>query len=269
MIKFYQSGQDFLADNKDVLVQYLLETVFFELNGKSIEKTNSNDFLLKVVSGSDYLIAVHINDYPMNIFGNEKLCAEFARIAFDNKLTFGKILGNKDVCEAFLQAYANLTGVTYCVNHSMDIMSCRNVLTTDERDVEVPTKDDVDELSALLVSFSGEAMGEQAEFEKMKAKVINGLQSFAIIRKDGKIASLASKMRETEFLTAIGNVYTLPQYRNQGLSCKIVTKLTKEITDCGKLAYLFVDKTNPVSNHLYTKIGYTYAVPQYEYKINF
>lgn len=264
MIKIYGSGREFLEENGDLLLKYPLETVFFEGNANLITQTNDNDFLVKLQEEGRFLIAVHYDRFPMVIFGDNGLCAEFAREAVRLKLTFEKILGALNTCEAFLFEYEKLVNCTHEINHSMDIMRCDNVLTEDISGVETPTERDVDEISRLAADFAMEAMGDEVNENDVKEKVLSRLQSFLVIRKDNKIVSLASKKRETASLACIADVYTLPQYRNKGLSCKIVTCLTKQIIESGKLAYLFVDKTNPISNRLYQKIGYTYAVPQYD-----
>lgn len=267
MLKIYKTGQEFLDENSDILAKYPLETVFFELNARFLRVTNKNDFIIRLDQDGKYLIAVHVNDYPMDIFGDSSLCSEFARVAVKEKLTFTKVLGALDTCEAFLAEYDKLTGGTHAVNHAMDIMKCTDPNTCDVDGVEWATDNDLDELAQLVYSFNIEAMGESGNIKDCKLKIVGNIHNFVVIRQDNQIVSFASKSRETEYLAAISSVYTLPQYRNQGLSCKIVTCLTKNVTDSGRLAYLFVDKTNPISNHLYTKIGYVYATPQYEIKI--
>lgn len=267
MIKLYNSGQDFLKEHNDILAEYPLETVFFGLNAKNLAETNKNDFILRLDDDGRFLIAVHVKDFPMVIFGDNSLCAEFARFAAKENLTFSKVLGARDTCETFLAEYGKLVNCTYKVNHAMDIMQCSKPNLCSFDGVEIATEQDIDELAYLVHSFNIDALGESVEIEECKRRIEGNIRNFALIRKDNKIVSFASKARETEHLTAISCVYTLPEYRGQGLSRKIVTFLTKIITDVGKLAYLFVDKTNPISNHLYGKIGYTYAVPQYEYKL--
>lgn len=267
MIKFYCSGKEFLAENKEILEEYPLETVFFEVNAKAIEHANLNDFLVRLQVGGKYLIAVHNSHYPMVISGDSSLCAELAREVYGRKLTFDKILGCLDTCEAFLAEYGKFVVCTHEINHAMDIMRCDRVLTDNVDGVERPSDNDIDELARLIADFTAEALGDSADVEKVKKYVAERLKMFVVIRCCGKIVSLASLKRETDKLACIADVYTLPSYRLKGLSCKAVTYLTKEIIASGRLAYLFVDKNNPVSNHLYTKIGYTYAVPQFEIKI--
>ena len=70
MIKFYCSGKEFLAENKEILEEYPLETVFFKVNAKAIEHTDPNDFLVRLEADGKFLLAVHQSHYPMVIFGD-------------------------------------------------------------------------------------------------------------------------------------------------------------------------------------------------------
>lgn len=267
MYKIYKSGQEFLAENSDIIAKYPLETVFFELNARFLKNTNKNDFVIKLDKDDKYLIAVHVGDFPMVIFGDNSLCVDFARFAVKEHLTFPKVLGALDTCEMFLAEYDKLAACTHAVNHAMDIMKCIEPNFFDIDGVEWATDKDLDEIACIAASFESEALGDERKVDYYKQSLQDRMSDFCVIRRDGKIVSIAAKSRETEQLCAISYVFTLPQYRDRGLSCKVVTFLTKNITDSGRLAYLFVDKTNPISNHLYTKIGFAYATPQYEIKI--
>ena len=80
-----------------------------------------------------------------------------------------------------------------------------------------------------------------------------------------RIVSIAKKTRETDCLCSISAVYTIEKERKKGFSKKIVSFLTNYIVTNHKIAYLFVDKNNPISNHLYQSIGYVYDKPQFEF----
>lgn len=267
MYKIYGSGREFLEENAAILAKSPLETVFFEVNAKLIDETSNNDFLIKLQDDNSFLLAVHHADYPMVIFGDNGLCAELADLACDMNLTFDKVIGALDTCEAFLAEYEKSIDCTHEINHSMDIMRCDKVLTSNVEGVETPTIKDIDELTKLIVDFTFEALCDNADAQMVRNDIENRLSSFFVIRQDDRIVSMASIKRETDRLACIADVYTLPQGRGKGLSCRIVTKMTRKIIESGRIAYLFVDKANPISNHLYKKIGYYYAVPQYEIRI--
>ena len=61
-----------------------------------------------------------------------------------------------------------------------------------------------------------------------------------------------------------GSLWPIEEYRGQGFARQAVTYLTRDIIQRGKTAYLYVDKANPISNHLYQSIGYKYDTPMTE-----
>lgn len=264
MLKIYPNGEQFIAENADIFRQFPLETVFFEANAKYMSQTNNNNFLLKLANGNKYLLAVHNGDHPMVIFGNNELCSELARDVLQLQLSFNQILGDMPTCEAFLAEYEHLTGVTHRIKYAMEIMQCKRLLTKENLDgVEIPTEKDVDELAQMMLNFHGDALGENVTFTDMQREAMECLHNFVVVRHNGQIVSCACMKRATDYLASISNVFTRVEYRGKGFACRAVTYLTKRILDSGKLPYLFVDTKNPISNHLYTKIGYTYAIPQY------
>ena len=114
------------------------------------------------------------------------------------------------------------------------------------------------------MDFTFEALGEKPELDKVTDSVSQRIHSYAILRDDGKIVSVASGYYENNGLCRLANVYTKPECRNKGYSRKVVTYLTEQAITSGNLPYLHVDQHNPVSNHLYKSIGYVYGKSRYE-----
>ena len=54
----------------------------------------------------------------------------------------------------------------------------------------------------------------------------------------------------------ITHVYTRVEYRGMGYAKKVVNTIKNEILDMGYIATLNVDMSNPISNHIYKKIGF-------------
>lgn len=68
-------------------------------------------------------------------------------------------------------------------------------------------------------------------------------------------------MTEEEYVRTLALV---EEFYGKSLARKAVTYLTNAILQNGKLAYLYVDKSNPIFNHLYQSIGYEYVTLQME-----
>lgn len=124
---------------------------------------------------------------------------------------------------------------------------------------------EVNEIPALTEKFYQEAAQETIDLTKIEERIRVEIGTYACIRREGKFVSMAKTTHETVGLCAISAAYTLPEYRGQGFARQIVTALTAEILSRKKTPYLYVDQTNPISNHhLYQRIGYTYDAPQVE-----
>ena len=59
---------------------------------------------------------------------------------------------------------------------------------------------------------------------------------------------------------------TKPEYRGMGYARKLVNYAKNEIIAQGKIATLNVDKKNPISNHLYSSLGFKKVFSQGIYK---
>jgi predicted GNAT family acetyltransferase len=68
---------------------------------------------------------------------------------------------------------------------------------------------------------------------------------------------MAAVGRELATSASIGPVYTPPERRASGYATALVSALSQYVLDAGKrYACLFTDLANPISNHIYPRIGY-------------
>ena len=264
MYKLYKTGQEFLDENLDIIRNDPLGTTFFEANAKMISKCDENNYAVRVDVDGNLLLAIHVGDYPMVVYGSEQCVCELANVVSQHKLQFNRVIGFYDVTNAFLTAYEQLHGGSHKVNLSMDIMYCEKVNPCDTSSVEQATQRDVDEIAQLVVDFTFEALAEKPDWNKTVDKVAQQIDAYALFRVEGKIVSIASCHGDNNGPSRISNVYTAPEYRNKGYSRRVVTYLTEQIIANGKVPCLHVDQHNPVSNHLYQKIGYVYGKSRYE-----
>ena len=92
------------------------------------------------------------------------------------------------------------------------------------------------------------------------------LDSFRIIRADGKIVSMARIAPATQDDLRLVLVYTRNEYRGKGYARKVVNSAKNEILTSGKRATLNVDRKNPVSYHLYLSLGFERMFSQGEFR---
>lgn len=85
---------------------------------------------------------------------------------------------------------------------------------------------------------------------RIRTKV--GIHMF--IRRDGKIVSHVNSAAETGGSGMIGGIMTLPEYRNQGFSSKVISALCKSLDQRKKTACLFHD--NPTAASVFLRLGF-------------
>ena len=264
MYKLYKTGREFLNENLSLIRSDPLGAIFFESNAMAIPQCDESSYAARVEIGDSILIAIRVDGYPLVLYGSESCAEEIAHAVAENKLQFSKVIGYYELLDKFLKSYERIEGGSHKVNLSMDIMYCDQTTQCDTSEVEQATAKDVDEIARLYAAFLVEAMGENATWGEKTRKSAQRIDEYALLRVDGEIVSIGVIKESGKGLSRISNVYTKPEHRNKGYSRKVVTYLTELALKAGNLACLHVDQYNPVSNHLYQKIGYKYGKSRYE-----
>lgn len=264
MIKLYSTGAEFLRDNLHIIRANPLETTFFEGNAMSLDRCDDKNFALKIELGNEILLCVHVGNYPAVLFGSAACAEELAKAKVENGLQFNRTLGAEDVSCAFWKQYERHVGGSHKVNLTMDVMICNSVVPCDVSDVSIADVGDAEQIARLVIRFTSETTHENATWGEIFHQVCANISNYMCIKREGKVVSVATYVEESNGLCRIHGVYTLPEYRNCGYSRKVVTKLTEDILRQGHIAYLHVDKKNPISNRLYLSIGYNYGKTKLE-----
>lgn len=268
MLKFYQNGEEFLKDNQDILDRHILDTSFYLWNARYILSTDRKSYAFKIMQGASYLLVMQYAPFYLLLFGDSALCREAAEVCLDYHLSFAGVLAPMDLGLAFLNAVEQRIGGTHQVVQSMDIMYLEKCHDTDISAVKRCTLTDADEIAELTMRFHQEIGMAEKSFSDCRENAVRDIDNYYGIHVDGKLAALAKRTKNEEKMCCIGTVYTLLEYRGRGLSRAVVTKITQDILAEKKIPYLYVDKKNPISNHLYSSIGYIYGNAKYSIKYN-
>ncbi len=182
----------------------------------------------------------------------------------DYNLKLNGILCEDYLSEAFILEYMNIIGGKFILRENMSILTS-NVLN-EEQSVSKATADDVSEIKQLSDLFDTEVFGEITNIKE--EDIERDIDNYYLVKEKDEILSMAKITRNDELICSISYVYTKKQYRGCGMARKVVTHITNKIVKEKKLAYLFVDNNNPISNHLYLSIGYKplYKVLEYIYE---
>ena len=263
MITVYQSGADFIAAQKHILDRYPLESGFWFLDAPMIESADKRSYVLVVTEGDSTLLSMRPYPYNMMLMGDEALVGELIDFLFREDYELDSVLCSEQIGDAFCATLSREKHIEYYEALAMDYMESRSVAAPTDSEVEKAAANDVHELRELMDLFAEECGLEERSSEE---EIAQKLERFRLIRRDGSIASMAALCPDTDTAKRVSDVYTRPAYRGQKLAGKVVNAVKNEILASGYIADLNVDQRNPVTNHLYRKLGFERVFAQGQYR---
>ena len=262
MIVSYQTGMEFLQDNQAYLQTNPYLSTFFTLDAPLLKQADKINYALRCEQGDKRLLALKIEPYNLLLFGEEACVPELLRFLFDGGYEIKNYLCASELGYVLMQKMQSY-GRCYEEALAMDFMEARSITEPSAPEVETAREDDLDEIFDCAQRFVSDCglldKPEKEPFRKM-------LDSFRIIRADGKIVSMARIAPATQDDLRLVLVYTRNEYRGKGYARKVVNSAKNEILTSGKRATLNVDRKNPVSYHLYLSLGFERMFSQGEFR---
>ena len=247
MIKGYKSGQLFIEENNTLLDQNKYLATFFYVDAPLIKEVDINNYMIKVEQTGSILLALRLYPYNLLLLGDASCLDELLSYLRKGKFKDTEILCPSEMGDLLVKKY------NYQIDKGLDFMETREITSPSSAEVEIPSLEDVDELYTLMLNFLIDC-GITDNIDK--AKVTKLIDSFRVIKKNGQIISMARFGHGTEDSDRISYVYTRPEFRGLGYARKVVNTVKNEIINSGKIATLNVDQLNPISNHIYTSLGF-------------
>lgn len=167
----------------------------------------------------------------------------------------------KEVSQIFAREFCKVAGKEPKVRFEMRILVLEKLEEASLRDDVVFRKaimEDKETLKEYRRLFSEEALHETVSEEDLEKKFEKHFEmGYYLLEKDGKIVATASSNRHLTKGKSIGNVFTPKEERGNGYAFNLVYRISKQFLDSGlEYCVLFTDDSNPISNHVYEKIGY-------------
>lgn len=172
------------------------------------------------------------------------------------------VQGGEELALAFAQAWQRETGQGYQLGMAERIYQLEHVIPPAGivGSLHPVTLDDRDLLFAWFVAFDREAFGaaDPRETPEDVARMIaSGARVFSIWEAEGTPVCMAGYTGPTPHGMRIGPVYTPPEHRSRGYASACVAQVSQQLLDAGRrFCFLFTDRQNLISNHVYQKIGY-------------
>jgi len=170
------------------------------------------------------------------------------------------VLGPSHVAKEFAVTWANFSGTQYKEGTCQRVYELKKVIHSElsRGKLRVATEGDAELMTQWVFDFQREALtgSDIAEAQERAKSRISDRDIY--VWEDGKPVSMAAKSRPTSNGIVVNLVYTPPELRRRGYATSCVANLSQLLLDSGrKFCALFTDLSNPTSNHIYQKIGYT------------
>ena len=169
------------------------------------------------------------------------------------------LLGPVAVVERFEQLWRERTGVTSRAGKSQRIWEVRAVIAP--RPVSgrrrLATADDLETALAWARAFAVDAAVDETPDDVATLMSSRLAEGQVHLWEDGRPVSLTAVSHGTPTGLGVNLVYTPPAERGKGYASALVAGVSAEALAAGRrFCFLFTDLANPISNHVYEKIGY-------------
>lgn len=263
MIRMYDSGAAFLAENQALLNTNPQISAFMVLDAPLLVETGKINYAAKCEKGGKTLLAMKVEPYHLQLFGDADCAGELLDFLMREGYEVKNYLSEKTLGDAAAREMEARFGIRYEEALAMEFMEAKAVTEPSSPEVEAANEGDLDEIYACMERFLVECnLQDKPSREAMKRSI----GDFRVIRKDGRIVSVGKAVRDIGESMRITNVYTREPYRGKGYARRVVNTIKNEILAAGKTATLNVDRRNPVTNHLYRALGFEPIFAQGEYR---
>ena len=267
--KKYENPNEFIEENeKFILEKEWLNNLMAGNYKEALNEDISQGWLLARVTEGDQteLVILLRNPWRMLMYSptnnkSKELYRFAAEKLYEIDPDLEGINTEKEISQIFANEFCKIAGKEPKVRFEMRILVLEKLKEANLRmDVifRKATIEDKEVLKDYRRRFSEEALNEIVSEEELEKKFERHFSmGYYLLEKDGKIVATASCNRHLTKGKSIGNVFTPKEERGNGYAYNLVYRISKEFLDSGlEYCVLFTDDSNPISNHVYEKIGY-------------
>ena len=169
--------------------------------------------------------------------------------------------GDKELARKFAKYYCKEANIKYEVQTEMRILLLEKIIKSKtNEEVTFRKAKFADKLTLIkyLKEFMKEALDEKITDEQAEEKFNRYIEKgYYVLENKGKIVSQAALLRDLKKGKCVSAVYTPKEERSKGYAYTLVYKISEKAFNNGaEYCVLYTDDTNPISNHVYEKIGY-------------
>lgn len=170
------------------------------------------------------------------------------------------VLGPSHIAEPFAAAWAKISGKRYTAGMRQRIYELKQVNHPrySPGRLRAATEAESERIARWVFKFQKKALesGTIEEAREIAKRKVNAQDIY--VWEDRQPVSMAARARPTPHGITVNLVYTPPDLRGRGYATSCVAALSQRLLDSGRqFCALFTDLSNPTSNSIYQKIGYT------------
>jgi predicted GNAT family acetyltransferase len=170
------------------------------------------------------------------------------------------VLAREAVAEAFASLWHNKTGTGNSTSLRMRLYELRQVIepACPPGTFRPAMAEDLPLVRQWAYGFHEACFHDGRQEQSMRGAEESVKTGRLFLWVDGVPRSMAGRSRPTPHTESVGFVYTPPDQRGKGYATAVVARLSQTILDDGKqFCTLHADLSNPTSNSIYQRIGYT------------
>jgi uncharacterized protein len=220
--------------------------------------------LMALVENHDELAAVALMTPPHNLIiswtADDTILDTIARELHATGMLIPGINSSADIAKKFALKWSELSGQTFRVQMAQRIYQLRQV-TNETRAagrLREPNQSDDALLREWRAAFSIDAEGmDPGQAREAAALPLPKSRRLLLWEVEHTAVSMAGFSGPTPNGIRVAWVYTPPENRGKGFAGACVAALSHKLLDEGrKFCFLYTDLANPISNHVYQRIGY-------------
>lgn len=279
-VVIYDKVEDFLNINKEILLkkEALNQLILFNAYTNRDKDINKDILFGRVEDRYGIsLIFCNVSPYNLLIHNLKEEVNDSIKVLVDyiieNKIDISGINASKKICEKFIEYYKEKTKCKFHERLAMDVMELRklNQIILPKGYFREAIEKDLDLIIDWHIKFAKEALNEdiavESFIERLATRIRNG--AMYIFEDENHVpVSMAAFTKQLKKGISVSLVYSDARKRGMGYGVAVVYNLSKLYLERGnEFCSLFVDKRNPVSNGVYTKIGYKIIEDNFDYRI--
>jgi uncharacterized protein len=266
-MKFFSDAGEFLERVQPFLLRREAEhcLILGLLDGlRSGERWGAGPTLMATVEEHGEVAAVVLMTPPRNLIlswiVDDSTIDAIAHELRARGIAIPGVNGSADIAQKFVLKWSELSRCSYRVQMAQRIYQLTRVTneTRSAGHLREPEQSDEALLREWRAGFSIDAEGvDPSQAREDAALPMPPSRRMFLWEVEGVVVSMAGYSGRTPNGIRIAWVYTPPENRGKGFAGACVAALSQKLLDDGhKFCFLYTDLANPISNHVYQKMGY-------------